>query len=260
MNNTIITSIHNDVIKQVISLKQKKNRDEQGLFVVEGQKQVCEIPTDWKIKFLITTSSEHLLFNRQCSAYIVSEQLFKKISGTETPQGILAVVEKKKYDMEAVLSQKGIFVICDNLQDPGNAGTIIRTAEAFSCRGVFFSEKSADVYGEKVVRSTMGTIFNIPIFQECDTVSLIKTFKDKNIRTCALALDGSIPLCEYKADTDSIAIIAGNEATGISCEVLNIADDKIKIEMTGKAESLNVAVATAIAMYNVRSAIYNKRQ
>ena len=251
MNNITITSVHTDIVKQVIALKQKKFRDEQGLFVVEGKKQVAEISKDWKIKFIITTNSTLSALNPQSLTYIVSDQVFKKISGTETPQGILAVVEKKKYDINNILAQKGLFVICDNLQDPGNIGTIIRTAEAFSCKGIFLSKNSADIYSEKVVRSTMGTIFNIPIFQECDIAALIKIFKEKNIKTYALALDGSKNLQDLKIDTDSVAIIVGNEANGISNEILKIADEKIKIEMTGKAESLNAAIATGITIYKI---------
>ncbi|MBQ3835026.1 MAG: RNA methyltransferase, partial [Elusimicrobia bacterium] len=239
MNNITITSVHNDIVKQVIALKQKKFRDEQGLFVVEGKKQVAEISKDWKIKFIITTNSTLSALNPQSLTYIVSDQVFKKISGTETPQGILAVVEKKKYDINNILAQKGLFVICDNLQDPGNIGTIIRTAEAFSCKGIFLSKNSADIYNEKVVRSTMGTIFNIPIFQECDIASLIGTFKEKNIKTYALALDGSKNLQNLKIGTNSIAIVVGNESNGISREILKLVDEKIRIEMTGKAESLN---------------------
>lgn len=249
----IISSVHNEIIKQVVSLKQKKTRDELSLFVVEGYKQVLEIPADWVVKFIIISenfSQDHPFIHS--STYTVSENLFKKISGTKTPQGILAVVEKKKYDMKKILQNKGIFVICDNLQDPGNIGTIIRTAEAFSCKGIFLSKNSADVYAEKVIRSTMGTIFNIPVFQECDIVSLIKIFKQKNIKTLALALDGSKNLSEIKIDIDTAAIIVGNEAEGIRKEILDISDEKIKIEMTGKAESLNAAIAAGIAMYTLR--------
>ncbi len=260
MNNTIITSRQNDIIKQVIALCQKKVRDEQNLFIVEGYKQIAEIPNSWKINYIITAEGRNFLRSadrQQITTYTVSETLFNKISRTETPQGILAVVEKKIYDMDKILKQKGIFIVCDNLQDPGNVGTIIRTAEAFSCKGIFFSKNSADIYSEKVVRSTMGTIFNIPVFQECDLVSLIKTFKKRNIETCALALDGSKNLQNLKLDINSVAIIVGNEAKGISEDILKIADKKIKIEMTGKAESLNAAIATGIAIYNLQFKIHN---
>ena len=242
----IITSNSNDIIKTVISLKQKKNRDDLSLFIVEGYKQVSEIPQSWKIKFIISTE-KYKEINK--NGFIVSERLFDKISCTKTPQGILAVVEKKKYDIEKVLADNnGIFVVCDNLQDPGNVGTIIRTAEAYSCKGVFLSKTCADVYGDKVVRSSMGAIFNIPVFQECDVVSLINLFKEKQIKVCALSLDGDKVLSKFKIK-NNIALIVGNEADGISKEVLNVVDNKIKIEMFGKTQSLNAAVACSVAIY-----------
>ena len=244
-----ITSPHNDIIKTVISLKQKRNRDELSLFVAEGYKQVSEIPPDIKIKFVVSTEKYENFNKNAATNYIVTERLFKKISSTETPQGILAVVEKKKYDIEKVLSDgNGIFVVCDNIQDPGNVGTIIRTAEAYSCKGIFFSKNCADVYGEKVVRSSMGAIFNIPIFQECDIVSLIKSFKQKRITVCALSLDADNVLSKFQIK-NNVAVIVGNESSGISKEVLDVADNKIKIEMSGKTQSLNAAVACSVAIY-----------
>ncbi len=292
-----ITSIHNDIIKQVVSLKNKKVRDELDLFIVEGYKQVAEIGEDWNIKYIIATEKEksgklkklekltagNSISNQKESivcenrvaakatmgnesdgkktvVYEVSEQLFKKISSTQTPQGIMAVVEKKKYDMDEVLDcgrgcekkkiKKNIFVVCDNVQDPGNIGTIIRTAEAFSCGGVFLSKGCADVYGDKVVRATMGAIFNIPVFPECDVAAIIKKFKDRNIKTYALALetDKTLESCKF---AENSAVIVGNEANGIRKEILDIADDKIKIEMTGKAQSLNAAAACAIAVWGM---------
>ena len=126
-----IESVHNAVIKLIVSLKEKKNRDERALFVVEGFKQVTEIPEDWNVKFILTTK-KYQDFKAE-EVYITTDKIFKKISGTKTPQEILAVVEKKHNAMEKVLSDKGLFIITDTLQDPGNMGTIIRTAEAFLC-------------------------------------------------------------------------------------------------------------------------------
>ena len=182
-----IESVHNDIIKLIVSLKEKKNRDELSLFVVEGFKQVSEIPKEWKIKFVIVTE-KHKDFVAD-KKYITTEKIFKKISGTKTPQEILAVVEKKKFDISKILSAQGFFVIIDTLQDPGNIGTIIRTAESFGCKGIFISKNSVDVYGDKVVRSTMAAIFNIPIIQECDIVPLFELMKQKKINTCAFSLD-----------------------------------------------------------------------
>ncbi len=171
----IIESLHNDIIKLIVSLKDKKSRDELSLFVVEGFKQVSEIPNNWKIKFVLAT--EKYKDFKTDKLYLTTEKIFKKISDTKTPQEILAVVEKNFFDIESVLSRKGIFVIVDTLQDPGNIGTIIRSAEAFGCKGIFISKNSVDIYSDKVVRSTMGAIFNIPIIQDCDIVSLITIMK-----------------------------------------------------------------------------------
>lgn len=243
-----IESIHNDIIKLVISLKDKKVRDEQSLFVVEGLKQVSEIPKDWKIKFVLVT--EKYKDFKSDKLYITTEKIFNKISNTKTPQEILAVVEKKKYDIEKVLSNKGIFVIIDTLQDPGNIGTIIRTAESFGIKGIFISKNSVDIYSDKVVRSTMGAIFNIPIIQECDIVSLIQTLKQNKINTCAFSLDTNSSLSNFKFK-NNVAIIIGNESKGISKDILDVVDNKIKIDMVGKSQSLNAAVACSIAIYEI---------
>ena len=250
-----IESIHNDIIKLIISLRDKKNRDELSLFVVEGFKQVSEIPKDWKIKFVLATE-KHKDFKTD-KLYITTEKIFKKISDTKTPQEILAVVEKKKLDIETVLSKKGIFVIVDILQDPGNIGTIIRTAEAFGCKGIFVSKNSVDVYSDKVVRSTMGAMFHIPIIQECDIVSLITIMKQKKINTCAFSLDTNELLSNFKFE-DNTAIIIGNESKGISKNILDIVDNKIKINMTGKSQSLNASVACSIAIYEVSRQLNGK--
>jgi TrmH family RNA methyltransferase len=250
-----IESIHNDIIKLIVSLKEKKNRDEKSLFVVEGFKQVSEIPKDWKIKFVLVTE-KYKDFNTD-KLYITTEKIFKKISDTQTPQEILAVVEKKKFDKETVLSNKGIFVVIDTLQDPGNIGTIIRTAESFGCKGIFISKNSADVYSDKVVRSTMGAIFNIPIVQECDIVSLVQLMKQRQIKTYAFSLDTNNMLSTFKFE-NNVALIIGNESKGINKNVLDIVDDKIKIDMRGKSQSLNAAVACSVAIYEISKQLNGK--
>ena len=250
-----IESIHNDIIKLIVSLKEKKNRDEKSLFVVEGFKQVSEIPKDWKIKFVLVTE-KYKDFNTD-KLYITTEKIFKKISDTQTPQEILAVVEKKKFDKETVLSNKGIFVVIDTLQDPGNIGTIIRTAESFGCKGIFISKNSADVYSDKVVRSTMGAIFNIPIVQECDIVSLVQLMKQRQIKTYAFSLDTNNMLSTFKFE-NNVALIIGNESKGINKNILAIVDDKIKIDMRGKSQSLNAAVACSVAIYEISKQLNGK--
>ena len=250
-----IESIHNDIIKLVVSLKEKKNRDEKSLFVVEGFKQVSEIPKEWKIKFIIVTEKyKDFVADKK---YITTEKIFKKISDTKTPQEILAVVEKKNFDINEILSTSGFFVVIDTLQDPGNIGTIIRTSESFGCKGIFVSKNSVDIYGDKVVRSTMGAIFNIPIIQECDIVNLIELMKQKQINTCSFSLDTDNVLSDFKFKKNT-AIIIGNESKGISKNILDVVDNKIKIDMFGKSQSLNASVACSIAIYEVSKQLNGK--
>ena len=255
MVKMFIESLHNDIIKLTVSLKEKKNRDELSLFVVEGFKQVSEIPKDWNIKFVLATE-KYKDFKAE-KLYITTEKIFKKISDTKTPQEILAVVEEKKSDIENILSKKGLFVVIDTLQDPGNIGTIIRTAESFGCKGIFVSKNSVDIYSNKVVRSAMGAIFNIPIVQNCDIVSLINLMKQKKINICAFSLDTDNVMSDFKFKNNT-AIIIGNESKGINKNILDIVDNKIKIDMAGKSQSLNASVACSIAIYEISKQLNGK--
>lgn len=250
-----IESVHNDIIKLVISLKDKKNREELSLFVAEGFKQVTEIPKGWKIKFVL--AGEKYKDFKTDKLYITTEKIFKKISDTKTPQEILAVVEKKKFDIDEVLKNKGIFIIADTLQDPGNIGTIIRTAESFGCKGIFVSKNSVDIYSDKVVRSTMGAIFNIPVIQECDVVPLIKKMQQKKINVCAFSLEAKDELSNFKFKNNT-AIVIGNESKGINKDILDIVDNKIKINMSGKSQSLNAAIACSVAIYEISKQLNGK--
>ena len=137
-----IESVHNNIIKQTVSLQNKKYRDELDLFVVEGEKQVLEIPNTYKVEYIITSKEYNTLKFNNAKIYTTTETIFKKISDTKTPQGIIAVVRKPKYNINEILNEKGLFLILDCLQDPGNMGTIIRTASAYNCKGIFISKKS----------------------------------------------------------------------------------------------------------------------
>ena len=246
----LIESIHNNVIKQIMSLQDKKSRDEQNLFIVEGYKQVQDIPKNWDIEYIICTEKyKDISFNAD-KIYLTTDTIFKKIADTKTPQGILAVVKKQKIDLDNITNNKGIFVIVDSLQDPGNLGSIIRTAEAYNCKGIFLSKHTVDAFSSKVVRSTMGAIFNVPIVQECDISLLLENFRKKSVKTYALALQTDKLISNTKFE-DSIAIIVGNESNGISKDILDNADNLIKIEMLGKIQSLNAAIACSIAIYEI---------
>ena len=244
-----ITSISNNIIKEVLSLHNKKFRDEKEMFIVEGKKQTEEISNDWQICYFIATKEfENKLTNKN-KIYYVSDSVFKKISTTVTPQGIMAVVKKKKFDIDTIINKKnGLFVILDSLQDPGNLGTIIRSAVAFGVDGVFISKNSIDVFSDKVVRSTMGAIFKIPIIPECDILKLIDILKSKKITVYSLDLCAKNYISQIKIKLPS-AIITGNEAKGIDKSVIEKSDEKIKIKMTNNIDSLNASVACSIALY-----------
>lgn len=245
----LIESVHNNIVKQVVSLQDKQNRDNNGLFVVEGYKQVSDIPETWDIEYVICTE-KYKDINFKAKTYSASEAVFKKMSETKTPQGILAVVKKQKRDLENILKEKGIFVVIDSLQDPGNLGSIIRTAAAYNCKGIFLSKNTVDCFSGKAVRSSMGAVFNVPLFQECDLIVLMTAFKKHNIKTYALALQTD-NLLANTAFADSTAVIVGNEADGVGENILKNVDKLVKIEMPGKAQSLNAAIACSIAVYEI---------
>lgn len=247
-----IESTDNKIIKQVVSLSDKKTRDELGLFIVEGHKQVKEIPPDWTIDYVISTDKDNKIENAK--NYYTTEKIFKKISDTKTPQGVLAVVKKQVYDIEDILSvKKGIFIVLDTLQDPGNLGTVIRTAHAYNVKAIFISKNSIDAFNPKVIRSTMGSIFKVPVFQECDVDLLINRFKANKIKTYALSLQTDKFISDIKFE-DKVAIVTGNESKGVSDNILNVADS-IKIKMMSQIDSLNASVACSIAIYEISKQI-----
>ncbi|AKL98718.1 TrmH family RNA methyltransferase [Endomicrobium proavitum] len=242
-----IESQHNNLFKELFALRDKKNRDASGLFLVEGQKQVLEIPKDRNIKYIIVSES----YNGNVpegKVVTVSDRLFSKLAFTKTPQGIAAAVEKKEFDAAKIIKQNGFFVILENISDPGNLGTIIRSAHAFGAKAVFISKESADVYSDKTIRSSMGSIFHIPVIDNANLNDIIKLLKQEKVLIAATSpkakksLDGAI-------FTKKFAFIVGNESNGISAQIQKTADVLIKIEMPGKAESLNAAAAAAIIMY-----------
>lgn len=250
----IIESAQNKVYKNALLLKEKKNRRNSGLFLVEGRKQTAEIGGSWNIKnfFISESFPQKHKFDNIAKTFTISDKLFKKLSSTQTPQGIIAVAEKKTYDVKKLLknSGNGFFVILEQIQDPGNLGTIIRCADAFGAKAVFVSKGGADIYSDKTMRSAMGSIFHLPVADETDTKNLIGLMKEEGIMTFAASLDCGENLQNFVFPQKS-AVIIGNEAKGLSCELQKQACGRIKIYMPGKAESLNAAVAAAIIMYEI---------
>ena len=251
----VITSKDNEIVKHIRKLRDKKSRDEAGEFIIEGAKMIEEaVRENAKIKMIVVSEElnqnqlpKDVLYKIAKEKIIyVSDKVFKILTDVSTPQGILAVVEKN-INTEIDFS-KDLFLILDNIQDPGNMGTILRTADSVALTQIVVPKGNADCYNPKVVRSTMGAIFRVKVIEVEDLVKTVKEFKKHKIQILAtdLVTDYSIYDVSYKKS----AIVIGNEGNGVSKEILDLADKKIKIPMPGKTESLNAAVATGIILYN----------
>ena len=256
VGGTMITSTSNPQVKRLLQLQKKgKARNEEKVFVVEGLRMFEEVPKERVEKVYISETlynrKKHDLNLQDFPLEILSDQVFGHVSDTKTPQGILCVVKRAKYDLEELLQvKKPHFIVLDNLQDPGNMGTIVRTAEAAGVDAVFMSEDCVDIYNPKTIRSTMGSIYRMSTIYIEDTVKLLATFKEKGIKSYAAHLDGknSYDKEDYRTGT---AILIGNEGNGLRDEVSNKADIWVRIPMEGQVESLNAAIAASILMFEV---------
>jgi len=237
----VITSTKNDTYKLVKSLLTKKGRDVSGLYTVEGIKSVSDaIKSGAEIKFLVKSESfNNISFDGEIVS--VKDEIFDGLSDTKTPQGVLAVIEKNE---RKEFKKTGRYVYLDNVRDPGNLGTIIRCADATGF-SVLLSPNSAEIYSPKVVRSSMGSFFNTEIYENVTYEELKES--GLNIISGVLS-DKTIDYkdCDYSGN---IAIVIGNEANGISDEVLAFSNQFVKIPILGKAESLNAGVSAALLMY-----------
>jgi len=233
-----------------ILLEKRKVRREQELFVVEGPHLVEEAAES--IDFVVYAEQLPqlaILEDRGIDCFKVSKKEFSEISEVETPQWILAVVKQQKFSLEDILKvQNPLIVCCVEVQDPGNLGTIIRTADAVGADGVILSRGTVDLYNGKVIRSTMGSMFHLPIVEADDLIDTIEILKQKNVRIISADTDGQIDY--FAADyREPVAILVGNEGAGLSKGVLDLSDQVVKIPMPGKAESLNVGISTALMLY-----------
>lgn len=250
-----ITSTSNSRIKRLVSLKNKASaRRKEGVFIVEGIKMFHEVPRDRIECIYIEEKFSELYENEIGENYtVVSENVFKQISDTVTPQGILTVVRQKKYNILDILTKQGkqLYIVLENVQDPGNLGTIMRTAEGAGVSAVIAGKSTVDIYNPKTVRSTMGSIFRVPYIVADSLEEEIELLKRSGVEVYAASLDGTV----YYDDENygkSTAFIIGNEANGISGMLEAKADKLVKIPMCGELESLNAAVAAAILMYEAR--------
>ncbi len=252
-----ITSKDNEQIKHIKKLKEKKYREEYNEFIIEGIKMIEEaMQENVKIKSIIICDDcktqgaipNELMYEiAKLNCIYVAEKVFSTITDVINPQGIMAIVEKPISEEKEIDYNETNFLLLDNIQDPGNLGTILRTADSLNIKQIILSKGSADAYNLKVVRSTMGAIFRVKIIEVQNLSKTVKEMKKHKIKVYAtdLQTDKSI----YDVNYEKSAIVIGNEANGVSNEVLEEASERIKIPMIGKTESLNAAVATSIILY-----------
>lgn len=252
-----ITSKDNETIKHIKKLKEKKYREEYHEYIVEGIKMIEEaINEGAKIKSIIICEDcktqgaipNELMYEiAKLNCIYVAEKIFNTITDVINPQGIMAVIEKPQAKENTIDFSANVSLLLDNIQDPGNMGTILRTADSLNMKQIIVSKGSSDVYNLKVVRSTMGAIFRVKVIEVENLATVIKEMKKHKIKVYAtdLQTDKSI----YDVDYSKSAIVIGNEANGVSSKVLEEASERIKIPMIGKTESLNAAVATSVILY-----------
>lgn len=250
----MITAASNKKVKNLAVLIQKaKARREQDVFITEGVKMFLEADLD-KIKEVYVSQSfyEKGTVNdkiEQCNYEILSDDLFKKVSDTQTPQGVLCVMEQYHYELADLFQRENpLFLILEDIQDPGNLGTMVRTAEGAGVDGIIMTKGTVDIYNPKTIRSTMGSVYRMPFLYTDDLQSIMKQLQEKGVKLYAAHLKGN----QYHYQLDfkgATAFLIGNEGNGLKDETAQVADVYMKIPMQGQVESLNAAVASVILMY-----------
>lgn len=253
----MITSNSNEQVKYLVQLrKNARFRREEGHFLVEGPKMFMEIPLERRVKTYVSqgflqNASPRIQRELEKKPYeILKDTVMNYVSDTKNPQGVLAVTEMVNRRPEDLLEGKGpaLLLILENLQDPGNLGTILRSGEGAGVTGVIMSHDTVDVYNPKVVRSTMGAIFRVPFLYTEDLHSTISQIKEASVKVYAAHLKGTVDYdrMDYQKPT---AFLIGNESAGLTQETADLADDYVRIPMLGQVESLNAAAAASILVF-----------
>ena len=247
--------------KKILNLKRRKMRQAEQKYLIEGIR-LCEeaLKSSDTLEQLIfcresiaRNSRLENLYQTALAQRIPIQQTdwraFKHMSDTDTPQGVLGVVSMPTWDRKAVLNTRGPFLILDRISDPGNLGVIMRTAEAAGCKGIFLTRGSVELYNPKVVRATMGTIFRLPAFPLQDGCDLLHQLRQHDIQIIAAHTSG-ISFHNLQTKTP-VALLLGNEAFGIDPTLLALSDHTVTIPMAAPVESLNIAVASGILLYQI---------
>ncbi len=239
----IITSTSNKTIKEMMKLKQKKYRDETGLFLIEGYHLVEEARKAGCLKTVITTLDESF----EEETIYVNDSVMEKLAFTKSPQPIMGVCEKSVHTNDIIDGHR--YILLDTLQDPGNIGTIMRTSLALGIDQVIMSKECVDLYNDKVIRATQGALFKLPV---CimDLSDAIYALKDKGVLTYGTCLQNAASIDTYETK-EKMAFVMGNEGNGVSQDILDICDHRVYIPISD-VESLNVGIAMAITAYHFR--------
>lgn len=250
----MITSTGSSQVKHVVSLQKKsKTRKECQEFVVEGMKLTAEAPKERVVKVYASES-----FLRNNGGFLenfdadkvetVSDHVFFQMSDTKTPQGVLAVVRMRNYQLSDMLKTVPLLLIVENLQDPGNLGTLLRMGEGAGITGVVMSPGTVDMYNPKTIRSTMGSVYRVPFMYAENFEGILTELKDNKVTLYAAHLDGK---CDYTEGcyTKPAAFLIGNEANGITDKTAKSADVLVRIPMEGQVESFNAAIAGTILTF-----------
>ena len=259
----MITSTNNQQMKQVsLLLKKSKERKTTKTFVVEGPRMVVEAPVE-RLKAVYAAESfennkENVALLRElkekCSKAnavyeVVADNVFKSVSDTQTPQGIMAVVTMPEYSLSELLNgSKTHLLILESIQDPGNLGTMVRTGEGAGVTGVIMNKTTVDLFNPKTIRSTMGSIYRVPFYVTDDLAGTMKELQKNDISLYAAHLKG-VHAYDEEDYTKACGFLIGNEGNGLSDEIANLADTYIRIPMEGQVESLNAAISATLLMY-----------
>lgn len=254
----MITSTANKQVKNIIQLaKDVRERRSQGVFLAEGLRLFLETPPGSiqsafvSEAFLQKPSNLEAVEEKGIGYEAVSDPVFRRMSDTQAPQGILCIVRQPEYALEDLLREEPLhLLVLENIQDPGNLGTMFRTAEGAGASGIIMDRACADIFAPKTVRSTMGSIYRVPFYVGSDLKEVAGILKQRQVTLYAAHLksEGAYDTFDYRGNA---AFLIGNEGNGLTRELADCADVRLRIPMEGKLESLNAAMAAGILMYEV---------
>lgn len=254
----MITSNSNPKVKQIIQWQSKsKERRSAGIFLTEGYKMFEEAPEESIQQIFVSPDAPDKIASRpemsekldRIGYETVADDIFLRMSDTQTPQGILCVVKRPQYSLDRMLQTKDpMLVVLEDIQDPGNLGTIVRTGEGAGITGVIMSARTVDIFNPKTIRATMGSVFRVPFIYVDDLAETMRLLHSHRIHTYSAHLKGKA-FYDNLSFREATAFLIGNEGNGLTKEISGLAENSLRIPMEGEVESLNAAVAASLLMY-----------